>query len=50
MPDFDEEKDKVDDQQQGITNRPAAEELREQEKLPPRGKARKVSEARPRPE
>jgi len=40
MPDFEEEKDK-DEQQQGITNKPVAEELREQEKLPPRGTAKK---------
>jgi hypothetical protein len=40
MPDFEDEKEKAD-QQQGITNKPVAEELREQEKLPPRGKAKK---------
>jgi len=40
MPDFDEAKER-DDQQQGITNKPVADELREQEKLPPRGKAKK---------
>ena len=52
-PNFDKEKpegsrETVDDAladdkgaQQGITNKPAAEEEREQEKLPPRGSAKK---------
>jgi hypothetical protein len=52
-PDFDKEKpegsrETVDEalsaekgEQQGITNKPAAEEQRQQEKLPPRGTAKK---------